>query len=193
MICNMHCELKFLEVSFVMLTLWAKDNKGVGHMSHVFISAIEWQTTGIIWFSVFRLLLHCRNFYSLSCTSVFHFVSVHLSSAKPITWGGHHVFRVWEDDIISVNLILSLSLAVSECCVPSAALKEALQPLLPSPSVFFLWFFSGIFMPQEMSKILSFLVCPPLLAFAVLPKLQNLDLHLVLRIEVSTSLRLTLH
>lgn len=37
----------------------------------------------------------------------FCFVSIHLFSAKPITWGGHHILKVWGDDI-SVNFIVFL-------------------------------------------------------------------------------------
>lgn len=56
-------------------------------------------------FSVFYIF-HC-----LWCASFFSFCATHLFSAKPITWGGHHVFRVWEDTK-SVNFILSPLLSV---------------------------------------------------------------------------------
>lgn len=92
---NMLCELKScLEVIIVILTLWAKDNKGCGSEEPC-LHLREWQKTGIICFSAgFMFLLHCRNFYSLPCTSIFRFVSVHLSSAKPITWGHFESVRV---------------------------------------------------------------------------------------------------
>lgn len=75
------------------------------------MSSSQWQSDRrILELSAFQQFL-CSCFIaeiSVLPVQFFRFVSVHLSSAKPITWGGH---RVWEDDIISVNFIHSLT-----CC-----------------------------------------------------------------------------
>lgn len=66
---NVDCELKpCLEVIIVILTLWAKDNKGCGS-EEACRHLCERVMTGIICFSaVFKFFLHFRNFYSLLCT-----------------------------------------------------------------------------------------------------------------------------
>lgn len=68
------------------------------------------------------------------------FISVkewYKTGSKPITWGGHPILRVWDNDIISVNNILSLP-----CCQWT---WRPLNSLLKGPSPFYffpisIWF-----------------------------------------------------
>lgn len=159
---NMQCELKScLEV--IIVTLGQRIIKGVGQMRHKF----KKPKTGIVWFSeVFTFSLHCRNFYSLPCTSIFHFVSIHLSLLCPnqITSGGHHVWRVWEDDIISVNFILSLP-----CCQWTLhPVNSSFRGPSPPSSVTFHFFSVGFSHPKKCQKSSYVFVWPTWLVFVVL-------------------------
>lgn len=119
--------------------------KGVGQRRHVFISVTVWQKTGIICFSaIFMFLPRCGNFSYVPVVQFFRFVSVHLSSAKPITWGGHHFFSVWEDHNICQLHPLSPLLSVKT--ESPQQLLEA-HHLLLSLSIFSFIFFWGIFTP----------------------------------------------